>query len=99
MKHEIAQFLKTPQKIKEGHREAIKEDIYTWYRAATGILGWSGQARLMVDLKVDRHLTGIRTKKRRIRIKVLKKKLRETALRAVLSHLEGFDDNGYRLQG
>ena len=54
-------------KLKEGHREQFERDLIEGRRLRTGVLGMSGQARLMVDLNLDRQLLGQTAKSKRIR--------------------------------
>lgn len=96
---DIRHFLNTPQKLKEGHKEQFKKDVLRWAKTAQGVLGWSGQANMMVDLGMDRYLFPgrLKSKKKRIRRKVMKRILKDIAIRDVFRHIEGFDDEGYRI--
>jgi hypothetical protein len=69
----------------------------TWANIARGTLGWSGQAKMFVELGLDKPFHNLKTKKKRIRIKTMKRILKDISIRDVFKHIEGFDDDGFRI--
>ena len=77
--------------VKEGHREELKASLERAYRIARGKLGWAGHAKLMIELGLDKGCglyRGKRPPKRRIRIKLTKRMLKQVFLADIRQHLE-----------
>jgi len=77
-------------KIKPGHQADLQKAVELWAPIARGVLGWKGQAEMFVLMGLDRelHLHSLKTKKRRIRIKITMKTLKHCAAQDVFQHFE-----------
>lgn len=74
-------------KLKDGHRDQFLEACNIFHTVKTGLLGWRGQARLLVDLGIF----PVRGNKRQKR-KTMKRILIDTLRSNVLQHLYNAED-------
>jgi hypothetical protein len=74
-------------KIKPGHEHKFVEAFNLANQTANGFLGWSGHARLLVELGMDKML-GVGRGNKRIRRKKVKAMLKSVIWQGLMEHCE-----------